>query len=438
MDLVNELNPLEDLPLKRPSDSELQEGIKKIQEQLLIDSNTIREIVVNLPSNRHILLAGPIGTGKTRLAKLIPQIIWKEDNGYYSEMHTATADWNTHDVIGGIIPRMIGEKVSYEIQYGCVAKTILENWSKNGEKRVQTNHDGKLYRGTWLVIDEFNRADIDKAFGQAFTSFETKKLRIPISQESGSTEIDVPQDYRIIGTLNTVDKHYLFKLSDALKRRFAYIEVLPPTRTQKESEIFYALKNAMSELSHEDFSSVVVLDEQSKKIDEEKSNKEIVKNVKIAYDVLDFIRFTKPLGTAILKSIFQTMLVGTKLTNDNTEMLTVALNTNLITQLENLSNTSLETISQVLFGNPIEFFENIHNRDQTRERYQNDFTSFLNFINASNIDNKTQQFVIGKMDSTRWDSVKKSYEETKTRIGLPLTLQSFMKSIEDLKKTTLV
>jgi len=435
--LENQLNSLEDIPLRIPSDSELQEGIKKIQEQLLINSNTIREIVLNLASHRHILLAGPIGTGKTQLAKLIPEIIWKDD-GYYSEIHTATADWNTQDVIGGIVPRMKGEQVTYDIQYGCVADTILQNWSKDGKNRVSQTRDGKSTRGTWLVIDEFNRADIDKAFGQLFTSLETKMVRIPISNGTGSAELQIPQDYRIIGTLNTADKHYLFKLSDALKRRFAYIEVLPPNRHQKDDEIFYALKNAMSEMHNEDFSTVVVLDEQTKKINEEKSNKEIIQDIKIAYDVLDLIRFTKPLGTAILKSIYQTILVGTKLTNDHNEILNSALNTNLVTQLENLPNTSLETILQVLFGNPIEFFENIHNKDQTKERYKDDFNAFLSFIGASNTDDRLQQFVLGKMDTSRWDSIKKSYEETKAKINLPLSLQSFKKSIEDLKKSTLV
>lgn len=50
-------------------------------------------------------------------------------------------------------------------------------------------------------------------------------------------------------TLNTADKHYLFKLSDALKRRFAYIEIFPPPNEQKETEIYYALNNALKGLN---------------------------------------------------------------------------------------------------------------------------------------------------------------------------------------------
>lgn len=59
------------------------------------------------------------------------------------------------------------------------------------------------------MIDEFNRANIDKAFGQLFTALEYGALDIPtIDPKRSSEKLLIPEDYRIIGTLNTFDKHF--------------------------------------------------------------------------------------------------------------------------------------------------------------------------------------------------------------------------------------
>ena len=62
---------------------------------------------------------------------------------------------------------MNNDRVVYDIQYGCVVDTVAKNWElgiNGGRRCVQNNsQENKLFtRGTWLIIDEFNRADIDK------------------------------------------------------------------------------------------------------------------------------------------------------------------------------------------------------------------------------------------------------------------------------------
>ena len=88
--------------------------------------NVQAEIVINIIGGRHIILAGPIGTGKTELSRLIPRTFWKQHQGYHIEEYTATADWNTTDVIGGIMPKMKDDKPSYQVELGCVPSTILK------------------------------------------------------------------------------------------------------------------------------------------------------------------------------------------------------------------------------------------------------------------------------------------------------------------------
>jgi 5-methylcytosine-specific restriction protein B len=99
--------------------------------------------------------------------------------------------------------------------------------------------------GRWLVIDELNRADIDKAFGELFTVLSKRSIRLPYKKREGGQAkdvvigasstgdpafvIDVPSNWRLIGTMNTFDKASLFQMSFAFMRRFAFIEVPVPT-----------------------------------------------------------------------------------------------------------------------------------------------------------------------------------------------------------------
>jgi hypothetical protein len=53
---------------------------------------------------------------------MVSELMWKKDGVYHAEIFTATAEWSTHDVIGGIIPRVHEGKPTYEILLGCVAE----------------------------------------------------------------------------------------------------------------------------------------------------------------------------------------------------------------------------------------------------------------------------------------------------------------------------
>jgi hypothetical protein len=267
----------------------------------------------------------------------------------------------------------------------------------------------------WLVIDEFNRADIDKVFGQLFTSVESRILKVPSAQEqNGYREILIPRDYRIIGTLNTADKHYLFKLSDALKRRFAYIEILPPNSNQKDLEIYYAFKNAIDELGNS-FDNLIVLDDEIKAIDISRTESSFIPFIENAYYVLEFIRTTKPLGTAILKSIYQTMLVGIKLTGDYEKSLDFALTSSIVPQLENLRSSTLEMIVNFLFYDIIEFFKEIHKGNE-REQYKEDFRSFLAFISANKPETKLRDFISQNVREDVWNSISNNFSEKRHKI----------------------
>jgi MoxR-like ATPase len=421
---------------------EIKTGYAKLSDELLIPKEKITEIVTALASGRHILLAGPIGTGKTRLAKMIPEIFWNNVGGYYSEDHTATADWSTQDVIGGIYPKMEDGKPVYDIQNGCVVDTVRKNWENgtNGGKRIPLKEPQKNppYKGTWLIIDEFNRADIDKAFGQLFTALRTRQLKIPTDTKGVSYKnLKIPEDYRIIGTLNTADKHFLFQLSDALKSRFAYIEVDIPKPEQREKEIYYAMKNALDELNINNFDKIV-LDDKNKKINKEKSETDFYDRMIQAYNFLDTVRVFKKLGTAILKLIYQNLIVGTIMTEDSKTSLDNALTSNLIPQLENISVTFVSAINAMHSDKLLTHLKEAY-KSPNRQSYVESFEKVLDYLQIGNKVSLLSNFANGNIkieDEGVWNPIQTAYDTKKE--NFEFELEQIKESMNDLIKSMVI
>jgi len=436
---ISQTKEVSDGKLRIPTKNEVKKGIKEIQKELLINDSIIEEIVTHLASGRHVLLAGPVGTGKTRISQLISQVFWTDNCGYFADVRTATADWNTQDVIGGISPKIQeGSRVpTYEIENGCVTDTILANYERDSRlserpQRHTSIHtvDSKKrqFNGTWLVIDEFNRADIDKAFGQLFTALEYNKLIIQdITSGKSTRTIPIPKDYRIIGTLNTADKHYLFNLSDALKRRFAYVEISIPERNEKnkQREIYLAIKNGLKDLDSEKFDNIIKINSTSNTL--EYHSDKIQRNIESGYNILEVVREFKPLGTAILKAIYQTLLVSEIM--ENKDSFDNAINANLTPQLETLPKPSLEILHAYLFGSIVEFIET----ENHREQYKSGLESLLRYLNFTSDDIKVAltEFVNGQIPnllSGRIEEMKKS-----NNIAFPNN-SLFKKSLEEIIK----
>ena len=130
--------------------------------------------------------------------------------------------------------------------YKKTKETSYHNGYYNGildyiQKKVGKIEDGTDDKNYVFIIDEINRGNISKIFGELITLIEETKrkgekevasVRLPLSDE----EFSVPGNVYIIGTMNTADRSIAL-LDTALRRRFKFVEMMPNYEVLKEINI---------------------------------------------------------------------------------------------------------------------------------------------------------------------------------------------------------
>ena len=165
--------------------------------------------IAAIERKKQAILFGPPGTGKTFLADHLARKIVGGTDGLIDciQFHPA---YSYEEFIQGIRPDS-DEKGN--LQFDLKPGRFLEFCAQ-----------ARLRRGPCvLIIDEINRANLARVFGELMYLLEYRDKSIPLA---GGTRFSIPENVRIIGTMNTADRSIAL-VDFALRRRFAFLELSP-------------------------------------------------------------------------------------------------------------------------------------------------------------------------------------------------------------------
>jgi len=166
-----------------------------------------------LADRRQLVFYGPPGTGKTFVAEALGRHIVGSDTNHLRtvQFHPSYA---YEDFFEGLRPVVENGNVTYKVVPGPLRTLVAEATTPGNESRPYV-----------LVIDEMNRANLAKVFGELYYLLEYRDQSISL-QYSGDNDFRLPKNLYIVGTMNTLDRS-ISMVDAAIRRRFPFVELHP-------------------------------------------------------------------------------------------------------------------------------------------------------------------------------------------------------------------
>ena len=187
-----------------------QSGLNPLARKLYLPASFLQDIARLLSDKKQVIFQGPPGTGKTYVAQeLAETLAGSPDRVTLVQFHPS---YSYEDFVQGYRPTMSSKGgAGFAIRNGPLLQVAERARAERG-----ANH--------YLVIDEINRGNLAKVFGELYylLEYRDREMRLQYSEEPFS----LPENLHIIGTMNTADRSIAL-VDLALRRRFYFVEFHP-------------------------------------------------------------------------------------------------------------------------------------------------------------------------------------------------------------------